>query len=433
MTKRYRLSDEQIEWIKTNYSNIGPTKIAETVGVSRGATNRIAKKLGLKISRERLIALQKEKGKNYADKHRKYTFDKQWFIENYPKLGGRECSRILNIPQKMVQTFASKMKIKSGKEGRGKSRAGDIPANKKYLLIDNDKRWFIENYPSLGAIKCSEKLNIPARALSTLASKMNLKVDKNRKKDLAREYSNRATTFFAQKREDTEKKSNLIIISQPEEAYTLGFMWGDGYLNHPVKTQCCYPYIGIEKNDFDSLLKTFCSIGKWRVYYRKRINRKEQGECLLCDNKWGFFLRNNDYENKSTVSPSKILIHIPDHLKMFWWRGYVDADGCFYLGKTRTRQFSLAGSFEQDWSEFEKLLCSLGISKYSIKRRVQNKKSKSSIVGIFNQLDIEKLGNYLYGNEPLKIGLKRKYDKFNLIKELGLKKRGPIPKYSCYK
>jgi hypothetical protein len=190
-------------------------------------------------------------------------------------------------------------------------------------------------------------------------------------------------------------------------------LWGDGYLSHPKNNFCIYPTIQIQREDYEKIIDTFQSIGKWKTYYRTRENRKEQGNGVLCDNIWGYFLKNNDYLIKSEVSPSKILSHIPNELKHYWWRGYIDADGCFYT-RNNVYQFSLAGSYNQDWSESEKLLASLGV-KFSVKKRIQNKKSKSSIVSISNRNGIILFGEYLYGGK-ISIGLKRKLDKFLIIK-----------------
>ncbi len=73
-------------------------------------------------------------------------------------------------------------------------------------------------------------------------------------------------------------------------------------------------------------------------------------------------------------------------------------------------------TYFQDWIEFTKLLEKIGINKYSVKKRIQNEKSKSSIVCLSDKENISKLGNYIYSG-IINIGLKRKYQKFSIIKK----------------
>lgn len=214
------------------------------------------------------------------------------------------------------------------------------------------------------------------------------------------------------------KKIEDIKINIPEQAYTLGFIWGDGSLNKVTNSNLIYPRIEVEKNDFDQIIDLFKCWGNWSIFYRHRKKRKEQGNACLCDTRIGWFLMINDYLSKSKVSPHKILSLVPDNLKHYWWRGYCDADGCFYVGTKSTYQLSIAGSFEQDWSEAELLFNKLEIQTYKISRRTQQNVEKTktyhnSIIRITNKKDICKFGNYIYkGNE---MGLLRKFEKFKLF------------------
>ena len=78
------------------------------------------------------------------------------------------------------------------------------------------------------------------------------------------------------------------------------------------------------------------------------------------------------------------------------------------------RQFTLASSYEQDWSYFEEL-CKEKNIKYNIKRTI-GKKSSSSVIRITDEDGILKLGEYIYKDfHEDKIGLIRKYEKYKLI------------------
>jgi hypothetical protein len=106
----------------------------------------------------------------------------------------------------------------------------------------------------------------------------------------------------------------------------------------------------------------------------------------------------------------------------YFLRGVIDGDGCFYINKkTNQTQFSLAGSYNQNWNYFTDILNSLNI-KYNIKKskiKKEGKIHKSSVVRITKRNDIVKLGDFVYVNYEMdKMGLKRKYDKYIITKNL---------------
>lgn len=284
-----------------------------------------------------------------------------------------------------------------------------------YILEGNNLDWFKENYSKLGGIKCSEYLKLPAYFLRKKAIFYNIKISKETRLLIQKQNFN---TAKANKQEKIKKICNEIRIDSKEKAYVLGFLWGDGYLNCPKKYNCCYAVLEIQKEDFDNIISYFKCFGEWKITYRNRketdCNRKIQGSAVLCDSSFGLFLKNNNYKNKSQVSPNSVLSIIPDEFKKWWWRGYVDADGCFYINKTNSlHQFSLAGSYEQDWSEVDKLFKGLNI-KFNVIKQIRNN-HKHSIVRISNRCDIIKLGKYIYSDIYDEIGLNRKYNKYNDI------------------
>ena len=208
-------------------------------------------------------------------------------------------------------------------------------------------------------------------------------------------------------------------IDSAEKAYTLGFLWGDGHMtSYKTKdgiSDIHYPVLEITRIDLDLIKELFSVWGDWDATYRHRANRKPQGQIILCDKDFGWFLCQYDYLIKSITEPTKILSIIPNKLKSYWWRGLIDADGCFYTNKKEyLRQFSLASTFEQPWTEAEKLFTKLKIVKYDIQRRTVIK-SKSSVIRISNRNDIIRLGDYIYAGDQ-SIGLQRKYEKFLEIK-----------------
>ena len=271
--------------------------------------------------------------------------------------------------------------------------------------------WLKLNYSLLGAQICSEHLNIKVPYIRKIASAYSLKANP----EIISKNNSKKAIQKAQIQDDIRiKNSEKITINTPHLAYALGYLWGDGTLRYQKHTKCIYVNIEIVKSDFESVYdKSFLKMGKWSLHYRQRGNRQEQICATLCDSEWGLFLHNNKYGQKSHISPNMILSNIHESLHSHWWRGYSDADGCFYTKKT-TNQFSMSGTYDQDWSELEKIMNNLSI-RYAIRRREQickfaNSISKSSILIVSNREGCVKFGEYIYAGNT--ICLKRKFEKF---------------------
>lgn len=205
----------------------------------------------------------------------------------------------------------------------------------------------------------------------------------------------------------------FLNIHKPEVAYFLGFLWADGYLNKNTNEVS----IGIISKDMDILFPTFKKIGIWNKYEYKRKKWQQQTEIKFSNFYIHEFLKNNDYLDKSTKSPEKILSKIPEELKHYFFRGLSDGDGCFYYHNSGIYQFSISGTYNQDWGAFNDLLKYLHVENFKLKQTIL-KNSKSSAIRITNKKGVILFGNYIYKNyEYDKIGLDRKYEKFKIIKE----------------
>lgn len=342
----------------------------------------------------------------------------KWLSENYPILGGKKCSEILKTPYNTIRSYAYKYKLRVNKEVIKNERKSRVHREAKNFLNEKNKKWFLENYPILGGKKCSEFLKIPLNIIYSIAIKLKIRMLSETTSII---HSNNSKKQHFNTRTKKYNRSKTLSIKTPEESYIFGLLWGDGYLRKPKNNKNFaqyYPSISLKREDLENIKKYFSSIGKWHFYYRKRTSRKEQCDAVLCDSCMGFFLYDNGYCDKSTISPKKILERVPEKLQRYWWMGYIDADGCFYTNKKNyCYQFSLAGSYDQDWTEFEKLLGKLNV-KYTITKRIQNKNSKnskSSCVRITNKENIIKLGEYIYGKD-MNVGLERKHQKYLEIK-----------------
>ena len=194
----------------------------------------------------------------------------------------------------------------------------------------------------------------------------------------------------------------------------LGFLWGDGWVLDDEK-KCKYAVrMSSVSDDLDPLLPVFLSVANWYVSRRQRaVNRKPITEISINNKGLVKLLDGCEYKIKSyTGSPHKILSKIPSHLVHYWWRGFFDADGCVY-SKGHTNQASFSGSYEQDWTEAEKMLKSILVSA-TLKRTLVPNGNKYSAIRITSRAGCVALGNYLYQGEQF--GLSRKFEKFQEVK-----------------
>jgi len=211
----------------------------------------------------------------------------------------------------------------------------------------------------------------------------------------------------------------FINIFDPNICYYLGFLWSDGSIRKYEST------IEIVKEDYLSISHIFNVIGnKYEIdfvtKYRERVNRKPQAYIRITKKKFSDFLIKNNYNNKSSYPI--ILDKIPDKLKLYFFRGIIDGDGCFYK-KNNTVQFYITSRQDQDWSYIENMFIENKIN-YKISR-ISKKLHSYSYIRVTNIGDITKLYNYLYSSND-GIFLKRKYDKCKEIVNSNIKSRSIV-------
>ena len=85
--------------------------------------------------------------------------------------------------------------------------------------------------------------------------------------------------------------------------------------------------------------------------YRYNIKNKNRLDFRIVNRFLYNFLKENDYHIKSGASASKILLKIPEHLQHYWWRGFIDGDGCFVRNeRNRLNILQITSTFDQGWS-----------------------------------------------------------------------------------
>ena len=324
-------------------------------------------------------------------------------LDNYPDYGIDKCVDLLKLPIGKIKSKISNLKLKTNRR-------------KNYDLWTNEELNFLkENYENFGSKFCKNNINKSLVSIRSKAKELGIKASKKlrniqQKIRSINYWSNQP--LYKNPKDYSVNPLPFINVNEKEAAYLLGFIWADGYLYNGQKSHVIN--MQILSSDMNDILHLFQKYGKWNVYTKKAKGMRKQATVVTTTNKMLYhFLKENNYEEKSLESAHLILEKIPDDLKPYWWRGYSDGDGCFYVSD-KAAQFCFAGSLNQDWKFVEDLLNQLNL-KYKIARR-KSKKGNSSVIRMSNRQDIIEFGKYIYNNYD-GIGLKRKFDKFNLIME----------------
>jgi len=280
---------------------------------------------------------------------------------------------------------------------------------KRNTWTENEIKWLIDNYPTMGSDFCSHILNYKKSKIFAMAHKLKLKILPNVKK----KYNGKLDELC---NVNPEKFKN---IKTKEVSYFLGLIWSDGYVkkynrNHDI-------VLTMNEQDILNIKETLDKIGKWHYNFLKKQRESWKNQIRVSTNNKRIYEILSDYNftEKSKVSPHELLNNIPKNLHNYFYLGIVDGDGCFYHGKSKnsiSRQFSISSTYEQDWSYVESLLVELKV-KYTVSRyHKKNGSSSYSTIRVTKKEDIKKIGDFIY-KDGKNIGLLRKYKKFLKIIE----------------
>jgi hypothetical protein len=273
----------------------------------------------------------------------------------------------------------------------------------------NFNEFIIKNYDTLGMKKCCEILGLSKGKIQTIVTKNKLKVNKDSlNKILSKSKSKKSEDYKV-------NVNNFTNNLSKESSYILGLLWADGYIANNTNPKIKQKYdINLECVDDDMMYFKLIlnKLGEWNYYSRQRDKYKPITKATTNNCEILAYLTEHNYTNKSFMSPCSIIQTLPKELIKYFLLGVIDGDGCFYFNQKHfLRQFSIAGSLNQDWTAFENIFKELDI-KYKINKKT-NIKNGSSEIRVLNKINIKKIGDFIYDTINLdNIGLKRKYIKY---------------------
>jgi hypothetical protein len=264
--------------------------------------------------------------------------------------------------------------------------------------LESEIKILKENYEMNGPDFCSKILDIEKSKVVSKANYLGLKTSKKNRS----ENKNKPKINF-----------NLFSTNFNEDSvYILGLLWADGYINKNKTTS-----ISCIQSDMDDVVEIFKRTGEWKI--SNKIKKYHDGcevnsQIKISTTTWDLYetLKKYGFHNKSFLSPNILLNEIPKKLHKYWYRGYLDGDGCIRLGKNRGMSVVFTSTYEQDW-EFMKLICDELKISYKVYQVIQ-KQGKSSNLVIHRKNDVKKFLDFIY-NDYNGIGFKRKYEKYKKI------------------
>lgn len=269
------------------------------------------------------------------------------------------------------------------------------------------------HYSSHGNRECSRILNRHHRSIEHLAQKLGLRLTQESRNRIATECKAKPFDRF------NVDPTQFFSVSTPEVAYFLGIMWADG--NVYRSRYCDTVRIGLVSEDIENLISVCKKIGKFGAI--KDARRPRERTTLWTNNRpLADFLESMDYRKKTHVSADKIVNHIPEHLRHYWFRGLIDGDGCISFNKGG-KYLAVSSHANQDWNYMLDLYSMLGITKAKTSI-VKNQLGSSSQIRLSNPEEIVRVGSYIYKGYPEDgIGFFRKWERYKLIYDLVERRR----------
>ena len=210
----------------------------------------------------------------------------------------------------------------------------------------------------------------------------------------------------------------FVNLKDDHFVYFLGRYWADGWSK--------YHAISCKEEDFLHMKSWVESFGfePWNrqaIRNGKNFGKPQMGVYFVDSDFDKTFLIENDFVNKSSVSPTIILSKISVDKHHLFWRGFFDGDG--HVQCSKKKEVAVWGSIKQDWTDYKNMLDRIGIASYRT-NEYNRKSGKSSCVVFYNYDSIQRYFDYIYrGYVDMPIGLSRKYETF--VKLLSRPRRTP--------
>lgn len=278
------------------------------------------------------------------------------------------------------------------------------------MINQEQKQFLLENYTTLGKVKCQEKTGLTINQITKFASKNNLKINRKVRNRLLSE-ANKGK--IRPKSRKAIELSHLNNIKNPWVAYTLGLIWADGHVSYAKTTITLIEEdmeivkAGIQNLfPFSFFRKSNSNFG-WQKSVTAYYNSANASEAL-----WAM-----GFKDKTCKSPHDLFSSLDKEMKIYFLRGLFDGDGCVHNTKGNGLTVNFTSHYNQNWVYLENF-CKANNIEYRIRKikelnkttKKENSRSVFYFLGRGNHL---RFCNLIWNSYPKdKIGLDRKYKIF---------------------
>lgn len=215
------------------------------------------------------------------------------------------------------------------------------------------------------------------------------------------------------------------LIDTEHKAYTLGFLYADGY-NNEKKNIVKLSLIEDDVEILKKIKKPICPDKPLRYYKYKSGNRKPQYSFVIDNGHISRTLCEYGVVQAKTFK-LKFPNFLNDELIRHFIRGYFDGDGCITKSKQKIKHWSpkynisfvSTEKFINGLQKYLFLKLNINIGKIQTRHPERNNNIRTLCIG--GNLQVEKILDHLYYDSI--IYLDRKYDKYLELKQINLNKK----------
>ena len=327
MIKIRNYIEEEIQYIKNNFSKMTVKQIAANLNKKESSVYNVVRKLGL-----------------VKQEHNRWTDEEINFLKvNYINMTSEQISHHIKHSVDSINTMRDRLSLVRNKnwsneeiqflkdnfestlfselsktlgrtEGSIRAKCFELDLFKNSPWTDDEVEFIKENYMEMKTSDISQKLSRTMSAIELKASKLGLK-----KYPYTCDYH-----FFDE-------------IDTEEKAYWLGFLTADGWINKNDKNNAGVTGIELQYGDINHLKKFNKSIGgNYKITDRWKscpisTSDKEKKHHLCCIRIFSLTMYNS-LVDKGFTKDKSFNCHIPNirqDLIRHYVRGYFDGDGCF--------------------------------------------------------------------------------------------------------
>lgn len=270
----------------------------------------------------------------------------------------------------------------------------------------------IKGYSDLGSEPFAKKYGLSTKQIANMANKLGLKLSPERKLAKQRENAKIRSESAQKAAKESIAAQSSRIVNNKIEAYLLGYLWGDSYMVKGKNRSYCN--IECLSDDMDSIYRCCDMLSlKYSKAHRTRKNRKPVRSCAISSLDFNSFLTINDFSNKSSNPPTRLLKHVDAKLHYAFVLGLLDADGCWYCNTDLSLyQLSFSSSLNYDWGFLVDFFQKEGVNT-SI-QNIASAKGGYSALRVVGKKQILCAAKILYQDNDIPF-LQRKRDKLMVI------------------